>query len=150
MDAVERSRKAAYEGLWGCRLSYARIVTPVEPPAIKRFLGHEGKNGPWVYDWYSHIIFSDRLREAACGLNRAKPVDEVAAAIAVFAAHWSHFKPLRDVLHHPASKKFNVESLWVGNDSIWYQDEGRPREWDFTVDELHDPVERLYAVIEDV
>jgi hypothetical protein len=66
--AVDRYRYAAYEGVWGCRLSYARIVEPVESPAMRRFIDRVPA-GPWVYDWYLHIMFSERLLEAARALK---------------------------------------------------------------------------------
>lgn len=144
--AVDRYRYAAYEGVWGCRLSYARIVEPVESPAMRRF-NDRVPAGPWIYDWYSHIMFSERLLEAASALDRAQPTDSLGTAIDEFPAHWAHFKPLRDVLHHPATIPLKLTSLRVGGDRITYQHEGSEPEWEFTIDELHGPVEDLYAVI---
>ena len=71
--AVDRYRYAAYEDVWGCRLSYARIVEPVESPAMRRFIDRVPA-GPWVYDWYLHIMFSERLLEAAVpSIERSPP-----------------------------------------------------------------------------
>ena len=144
--AVDRYRYAAYEGVWGCRLSYARIVEPVESPAMRRFIDRVPA-GPWIYDWYSHIMFSERLLEAASALDRAQPTDSLGTAVYEFPAHWAHVKPLRDVLHHPATIPLKLTSLQVGGDRITYQHEGSEPEWEFTIDELHGPVEDLYAVI---
>src|SRR5512132_1286880 len=108
--AVDRYRYAAYEGVWGCRLSYARIVEPVESPAMRRFIDRVPA-GPWIYDWYSHIMFSERLLEAASALDRAQPTDSLGTAVDEFPAHWAHFKPLRDVLHHPATIPLKLTSL---------------------------------------
>ena len=144
--AVDRYRYAAYEDVWGCRLSYARIVEPVESPAMRRFIDRVPA-GPWVYDWYLHIMFSERLLEAARALNRTQPTDSLGTAVYEFAAHWTHLKPLRDVLHHPASMALKPTSLRVGGDRITSQPEDSEPEWEFTIDELHGPVEDLYAVI---
>jgi hypothetical protein len=108
--AVDRYRYAAYEGVWGCRLSYARIVEPVESPAMRRFIDRVPA-GPWVHDWYSHIMFSERLLEAASALDRAQPTDSLGTAVDEFPAHWAHFKPLRDVLHHPGTIPLKLTSL---------------------------------------
>jgi hypothetical protein len=78
--------------------------------------------------------------------NRTQPTDSLGTAVDEFAAHWAHFKPLPDVLHHPASM-LKLTSLRVGGDCITYQHEGSEPEWEFTIDELHGPVEDLYAVI---
>ena len=144
--SVDRYRYAAYEDVWGCRLSYARIVEPVESPAMRRFIDRVPA-GPWVYDWYLHVMFSERLLEAARALDRTQPTDSLGTAVYEFAAHWTHFKPLRDVLHHPASMALKPTSLRVGGDRISSQHEDSEPEWEFTIDELHGPVEDLYAVI---
>jgi hypothetical protein len=144
--AVDRYLYAAYEDVWGCRLSYARIVEPVESPAMRRFIDRVPA-GPWVYDWYLHIMFSERLLEATRALNRTQPTDSLGTAVYEFAAHWAHVKPLSDVLHHPASMALKLTSLRVGGDRITSQHEGCEPEWEFTIDELHGPVEDLYAVI---
>ena len=76
-----------------------------------------------------------------------RPIERRSPAVYEFAAHWAHVKPLRDVFHHPASMALKLTSLRVGGDRITSQHEGSEPEWEFTIDELHGPVEDLYAVI---
>jgi hypothetical protein len=143
-----RLRVDAYEAVWACRLCFARISTPVKPPGIQRWLPHGGDQ-PWVYDWYWHVISAQRLNEAAKALQRAKPDERLRDAIDAFDAHWGRLRPLRNVVEHPPSRDFNLDDLWVST-TMRLQKYGADPEWEFTIDQLHDPVEALYTVIEQV
>lgn len=144
----ERFLRAASEAIWGCRLSYSRIKTPVDPPAMSEFNPVGPPNVPWVHDWYAHVLFASRLLEAGQALLDTSPDDRLKEAIEVFKRHWDRLRPLRNGLQHPTSRGVNWKALWPMYDRLTYQRPGRDPEWDFSVDDLHEPVEKLYAAVE--
>ena len=144
--SVDRYRYVAYEDVWGCRLSYARIVEPVESPTMRRFIDRVPA-GPWVYDWYLHIMFSERLLEAtACPRSNAAHRLAWNRRLSVRCA----LDALQAALRRPSPSGIDgtgadPTSLRVGDDRISSQHEDSEPEWEFTIDELHGPVEDLHG-----
>jgi hypothetical protein len=144
----ERILRSAVEAAWGCRLSYARLKTPVDPESISEFDPHGNPNDPWVYDWYSHVLFASQLFEASRALVHIIDDAPLTAAFAEFAQHWEHLAGLRNVLLHPTSREVDLNCLSPFGDRLEYREPGRDPDWVFQLDQLHDPVERLFAVLQ--
>lgn len=144
----ERFIRASVEAAWGCRLAYARLMTPVHPPAIDQFEPMGSPGDPWVYDWYSHVLFASQLFEAARALAGVVQNADLERALSDFREHWQRLSGLRNVLLHPTSTNVNLEHLWPFFDRLTYQAPGHDPEWVFTRDDLQQPVERLYAAID--
>jgi hypothetical protein len=151
MKARDRFLQAATEAIWGCRLASGRIKTPTDEPAylLERF--PKGfPRGAWLYDWYAHVLFGSRLFEAAKALAGQDTKDKaLRRAVKDFERHWDDLKPLRDYLLHPLSKKFNPEWLYALGDRIVYHraEPGRIPDWEFTLSELDDATEALFAAL---
>jgi hypothetical protein len=144
----QRFIRAAVEGAWGCRLAYARLMTPVDPIAIREF-GPAGRpDEPWVYDWYAHVLFASQFFEAVRALVIVIDDEVLSAAFAEFARHWQHLGGLRNVLLHPASRDVDLNLLRPFGDRLEYRQQGCDPEWTFHRYQLHAPVERLFSVVE--
>lgn len=140
--------RAAVEAAWGCRLAYARLMTPVDPVAIQEFEPAGRPDQPWVYDWYAHVLFASQFFEAVRALVGVIDDAPLHAAFAEFAQHWERLTGLRNVLLHPASRDVDLNCLRPFGDRLEYRQQGCDPEWIFHRDELHKPVERLFSVVE--
>lgn len=147
-ESRERLMTAAVEAVWGCRLSYARLLTPIDPPAIQEFDPAGGSDQAWVYDWYSHVLFASQLFEAVRALIPIIAEPALRIGLAEYSAHWEQLRGVRNVLLHPISRDVNVGWLWPFADRLEYREPGADPRWVLDREGLHDPVERLYAVIE--
>jgi len=149
MSRLGEFAEAAYESVWMCRLSESRLVTPVDPPAIERYgLPPNRPTWPWTYDYYAHLVAAQRLLASGEAINQSQKNTHLAQAIDQFRAHWSRLKPLRDALFHPQSKAIPWQHVHAFFDRIEYRHPvSKEIVWVFTIEELHRPVEELYAAI---
>lgn len=146
---VEKLRTAAVEGVWACRLAYARIATPRDPEAIARWEPAGSSSAVWKYDWYAHVLFAQRLFDAAKLATQGVSDEPLDRAVTSFAEHWETLRGLRNVLQHPLSRDVDLDAVWVFPDRIRYQEPGRDPLWEHYLDDLHSPVERLFEAIDE-
>jgi hypothetical protein len=139
---------AAVAATWGCRLSYARLVTPVDPPAIQQFDPAGGADQAWAFDWYSHVLFASQLFEAVRALVPIIGDAALEDALAEYSAHWAQLRGVRNVLLHPIGRDVNVGWLCAFGDRVEYREPGCDARWVLDREDLHTPVERLFAVVQ--
>lgn len=74
MTRLAEFEEAAVEALWMCRLAESRLRSPADPPALDRYsvVGRPGL--PWKYDYYSHVLASQRLFTAQRPLLKYSPL----------------------------------------------------------------------------
>ncbi len=123
-------------------------MTPVDPAAIREFQPAGRPDEPWVYDWYSHVLFASQLFEAVRAFVGIIDDAPLHAAFDDFAQHWEQLIGLRNVLLHPTSRDVDLNWLSPFGDRLEYRRPGCDPEWVFQRDELHEPVERLFNVVE--
>lgn len=142
---LDEFEDAAIEALWMCRLAESRLRDPSDPPALDRYqpVGIDGH--PWKYDYYSHVLASQRLMNAVEALNEVLGDESLSAARRTFQEHWNDLRSLRNVLQHPKNTGVLWQHVSAYHDRIAYQLPGCDPQWVFTLTELHDPVESLWS-----
>lgn len=131
-----------------CRLAESRLLSPEDPPALDRY-SHVGPPGlSWKYDYYSHVLASKRLFHSAEAIAEILDADALAAGVGTFRTHWNRLRGLRNVLQHPK----NTSIRWARDvaafpDRIEYRKSKCDPIWVFTIEELQDPVERLWTAV---
>lgn len=107
------------------------------------------RNAPWKFDYYNHMFASKRLLESAEAINEILSDPGLAAELNSFRSQWQTLRPLRDVLQHPRSTIIKWRSVDAFYDRIEYRPiSGAEPQWRFTLDELHDSAESLWAAVE--
>jgi hypothetical protein len=94
------------------------------------------------------VLFASQLIEAVRTLADVVDDPPLRASFADFARHWAQLTGLRNVLLHPTSRDVNLSWLCALGDRLEYRQPGWDPEWVFRLDELHEPVEQLFAVVE--
>lgn len=123
----------------------------MDPGSITDYLPIGPRNAPWTYDYYNHVFAAKRLLESAEALNESWRSPELSDAITQFRGHWSNLKGVRDVLQHPKSTLIKWQSVSAFYDRIEYRPvAGADPVWRYTLDQLHDPVEALWTVVEEI
>lgn len=150
MTRLDEFVEAADEATWMCRLAESRLSTPADPPALGRYLPGGVPNQPWKFDYYSHVLAAQRLMHSADAINEILDDGDLAEAIDGFRAHWRHLRDLRNVLQHPRNTSIRWErDVRAFFDRIEYRLPGCDPMWVFTIEELHSPVEDLWAAVKD-
>jgi hypothetical protein len=108
---------------------------------MDKYLSHDRRAHVWTHDWYAHVLFAQRLLEAARQLDRQAEVPRLAEAVRDFSHHWETLRGLRHVLQHLLTRSLDLSLLYVFSDRIGYRRPGCDPSWEFTIDELHDPAE---------
>jgi hypothetical protein len=149
MTRLDEFEEAAVEAVWMSRLAESRLLSPADPPSLDRYL-HVGSAGiPWKYDYYSHVLASQRLLNSAEAIAEILGADEpLESAVESFRTHWEHLRGLRNVLQHPKNTSIRWDrDVWAFPDRIEYRLPGCDPVWVFTIEELHAPVERLWKAV---
>lgn len=131
------------------RLAESRLLSPADPPALDRY-PHVGSPAlPWKYDYYAHVLASQRLLHSAEAIAEIIRTDvSLKSAVETFAAYWEDLRGLRNVLQHPKNTSIRWDrDVSAFPDRIEYRLPGCDPIWVFTIEELHGPVERLWAAI---
>ena len=148
MTRLHEFEEAAVEALWMCRLAESRLLSPADPPALDRY-AHVGRPGlPWKYDYYSHVLASQRLFHSAEAVAEILDADALGSAVEIFENHWDELRGLRNVLQHPK----NTSIRWNRDvsaflDRLEYRLPDCHPIWSLTIEELHAPVERLWSAV---
>lgn len=148
MTRLGEFEEAAVEAIWMCRLAESRLLSPADPPPLDRY-AHVGPTGlPWKYDYYSHVLASQRLLFSAEALLEIIGRDTLTSAVKRFRAHWGDMISLRSVLQHPKSTsiRWNRDVL-AFPDRIEYRLPGCDPSWVFTIEQLHAPAEHLWTAV---
>lgn len=150
MARLDEFEEAADEALWMSRLAESRLLSPADPPELDRY-PHVGSPGlPWKYDYYSHVLASQRLLHSAEAIAEIIGADvSLGSAVATFRTHWEHLRGLRNVLQHPKNTSIRWDrDVYAFPDRIEYRLPGRDPIWVFTIEELHAPVEDLWTAVQ--
>lgn len=149
MTRLGEFEEAAVEALWMSRLAESRLLSPADPAALDRYAPVGSPGSPWKYDYYSHVLASQRLLNSAEAIAEIIGADEsLKLAVETFRTHWQHLRGLRNVLQHPRNTTIRWDrDVWAFPDRIEYRLPGCDPIWVFTIEELHAPVERLWAAV---